>query len=125
MSNAVGATAIVLLGVGGMSYMAYTTVNGNGGNGGGSEPEEPPIQEVKVRLPTFKETVKFTVVKTVDELKEALGKHRIVYDPMQISYASITKPGQCEVFMLLDNMSKVVSDYEIMRCQNMLAEAVK
>lgn len=117
MSNTIGAAAMILLGAGGMTYLAYQTFNGSGGGGG--ESIAPPA-EVSVNLPAFKETVKFTVVKTVDELKDTLGEHRVVYDPTQISYAVLTKPGQCEVFMLLDQMSKVVSDYEIMRCQHML-----
>lgn len=120
MSNMIGAAAMVVLGAGGMTYLAYQAFSGSGGGGG--ESNVPPT-EISVNLPAFKETVKFTVVKTVDELKDALGKYRVVYDPTQISYAVLTKPGQCEVFMLLDHMSKVVSDYEITRCQHMLQYA--
>lgn len=117
MSNTVGAILMSVVAAGSISYMAYSHYSG-GGSGSGQA--EPPKQELKVQLPAFKESIKFTVLKTESELVDALAKHRVVYDPTQISYAMITKPGQCEVFMLFDHMSKTVSDYDIARCQHML-----
>lgn len=121
MSNAVGAALIVTLGVGSMSYLAYEAFNGGAGNG----QTESSSRNIKVKLPAYNETVKFTVVKSIDELKVVLRQKRVVYDPTRISYSIIVSPGQCEVFMLLENMSRVVSDYEIMRCQHMLELASK
>lgn len=119
MSNTVGAIVLGVTAVGSMSYMAYMTYNASGSLGTDSK-SEATQQNVTVQMPRFNETINFTVLKTEDELKDILKEHRVVYDPTQISHSVLTKPGRCEVFMLISRVSQTVSDYDIMRCQHML-----
>lgn len=119
MSNLVGASIIVAAGLGTMTYMAYSTYTVMNP----SVSSTPSEKNVTVQLPQFKESVKFNVYNTEKEMVSALKDNRVVYDSIELSYSLIVSPGKCEVFVLLEDLSQVISDYEIRKCQRMFTKS--